>query len=162
MGQHGNAHWGAGVHAAFGVALRNGYAEPWAYGLSPDSDLVDNSALSGTARWTGTLLGMTPLAASVAGDASIDVDLATLDGTVGFTSLEQWNGAPGEAGTGATWLDGDLAYTIAVTGNAFRETGGDAGMLTGIFTGPGHEGAAGTLERADLTAAFGATFGPSL
>ena len=43
-----------------------------------------------------------------------------------------------------------------LTDNAFRETGGDDGLLTGIFTGANHEGAAGTLERDDLTAAFGA------
>ena len=41
----------------------------------------------------------------------------------------------------------------------FRETGGDAGRVTGIFTGRSHEGAAGTLERSDLTAAFGADEG---
>lgn len=54
------------------------------------------------------------------------------------------------------WSDGDLGYAIAVTGNAFRETGGDAGRLTGSFTGQNHDGATGILERSDLTAAFGA------
>ena len=65
--------------------------------------------------------------------------------------------APGATGTGTQWLDGDLGYTISVRGNTFRETGGDTGTLTGIFVGRSHEGAAGTLERADLTAAFGAS-----
>ena len=65
--------------------------------------------------------------------------------------------ALGAAGTGTTWLDGDLGYSIAVRGNTFRETGGDTGQLMGIFTGRQHEGAAGTLERTDLTAAFGAS-----
>ena len=59
-------------------------------------------------------------------------------------------------GSTAQWGDGDLAYNIAIRGNSFRETGGDAGTLTGIFVGRAHEGAAGTLERSDLTAAFGA------
>ena len=54
------------------------------------------------------------------------------------------------------WDDGDLSYVIAVRGNTFRETGGDEGRLTGVFVGAAHEGAAGTLERDDLTAAFGA------
>ena len=54
-------------------------------------------------------------------------------------------------------LEGDLAYTIAVSGNTFRETGGDDGRLTEIFTGQDDEGATGTLERPDLTAAFGTT-----
>lgn len=147
-----------GPHAGFGVALRNGYAEPWAYGYTPDSDLVDNRSRSGSATWTGTLLGLTPQAVAVAGDAEIRVNLGTLAGSADFTNLEAWaaNAAPGVAGTGTQWLDGDLGYAITVRGNTFRETGGDAGRLTGIFTGQSHEGAAGTLERRDLIAAFGA------
>ena len=37
-----------GDHATFGIALRNGYAEPWAHWLPPESDLTDNPALTGT------------------------------------------------------------------------------------------------------------------
>ena len=86
----------------------------------------------------------------------IGVDLASLTGRADFTSLEAWapSEAPGDAGTGVTWFDGDLGYTISVLGNTFRETGGDAGQLTGIFVGRSHEGATGTLERDDLTAAL--------
>ena len=153
---HGN-----GPHAGFGVALRNGYAEPWAYGYRPDTDLAHNAALAGSATWTGTILGLTPQAAAVAGDAEIDVNLGTMAGRADFTSLETWaaHAAPGDSGTGTTWLDGDLGYSIAVRGNTFREIAGagDVGRLTGIFTGAAHEGAAGTLERSDLTAAFGAS-----
>ena len=150
---------GHGQQAAFGVALRNGYAEPWAYGHVPSMNLADNPALTGTATWSGALLGLTPEAAAVAGDAAIGVNLGTMTGSADFTELESWaaQSAPGEAGSGTQWLDGDLGYTIAVRGNTFRETGGDDGVLTGIFVGRSHEGAAGTLERSDLTAAFGAT-----
>jgi hypothetical protein len=150
---------GNGPHANFGVALRNGYAEPWAYGLRPTTTLARNRGLSGSATWNGTLLGFTPSAEAVAGDAAIGVNLGTMTGTADFTALESWaaRAVPGAAGTGAQWGDGDLIYTIAVTGNTFRQTGGDTGTLTGIFTGRAHEGAAGTLERSDLTAAFGAT-----
>ncbi len=150
---------GHGDHAAFGVALRNGYAEPWAYGLLPADDLAQNRRLSGSVTWTGTLLGLTPQAAAVTGDATIGVSLGSLTGRADFTSLETWaaNAAPGAAGTGTRWLDGDLGYTIRVQGNGFRETGGDAGRLSGIFVGSLHQGAAGTLERSDLTAAFGAS-----
>ena len=149
---------GNGPHANFGVALRNGYAEPWAYGYLPATDLADNPALSGSVTWTGVLLGISPDAAAVAGDAEIGVNLATLAGRTDFTNLETWAArtVPGEAGTGTRWLDGDLGYTIAVRGNTFRETGGDDGRVTGIFVGREHEGATGTLERSDLTAAFGA------
>ena len=149
---------GNGAHANFGVAMRNGYAESWAHGPTPTTTLADNRALSGSATWVGTLLGFSGRQA-VAGDAAVSVTLATLAGRADFTSLEAWapNAAPGAVGTGTTWLDGDLGYTIAVAGNTFRRTGGDDGTLTGIFTGAAHEGAAGTLERADLTAAFGAS-----
>ena len=150
---------GNGQHANFGVTLRNGYAEPWAHGYRPNTDLASNRSLSGSATWTGTILGLTPQAAAVAGDAEIGVNLGTLAGRADFTNLEAWvaHAAPGAAGTGTQWLDGDLDYTIAVRGNTFRETGGDDGRLTGIFIGRSHEGAAGTLERSDLTAAFGTT-----
>ena len=149
---HGN-----GAHAGFGVALRNGYAEPWAYGYLPDRDLAANPALAGSATWSGTLLGFTPDAETVAGDARIGVNLDTLAGRADFTALESWAAAavPGEVGTGSRWGDGDLGYSIEVRGNTFKQTGGDDGILTGIFTGANHEGAAGTLEREDLTAAFG-------
>ncbi|MDE2904493.1 MAG: hypothetical protein OXQ28_00245 [Acidobacteriota bacterium] len=162
FGPWSDASWhvaGHGQHAAFGVALRNGHAEPWAYGYRPAADLAGNRELSGSATWSGTLLGLTPDAAAVAGDAQIGVHLATLTGRADFTGLEMWPAlsAPGDAGTGTMWGDGDLGYIIAVRGNTFRETGGDDGRLTGIFVGRHHEGAAGTLERADLTAAFGAT-----
>lgn len=194
-----------GRFVGFGVALRNGYAEPWAYGyLAADPNktdtpwtrltvieadwadsemfLADNLNLEGTVTWTGSLLGVSPLGnepddtkrafASVAGDAQISVNLDTLTGQANFTNLEAWDPDPnaiareewayfatpfpGEAGTGRTWGDGDLNYGIAVQNNVFKQTGGDAGVLSGHFTGHDHEGAAGTLERPDLTAAFGA------
>ena len=149
---------GHSEHAAFGVALRNGYAEPWAYGLRPTTALANNQSLTGSATWSGTLLGFTPRAAPVAGDAAIGVNLATMNGTADFTALESWpaNTAPSAPGTGAQWLDGDLHYTIAVDGNTFRQIGGDDGVVTGIFVGNHHQGAAGTVERTDLAAAFGA------
>ena len=149
---------GNGPQANFGVAMRNGIAEPWAHGHLPKTYLADNQSLPGRATWAGTLLGLTPEAAAVVGDAEISVSLSTMTGRADFTNLEAWaaNTAPGDAGTGTQWLDGDLGYAIAIRGNTFRETNGDAGRLTGAFTGATHEGAAGTLDRTDLTAAFGA------
>ena len=155
---------GNGRYANFGIVMRNGYAEAWAHGHNPGEfccgySLADNPDLAGSATWNGELLGLTPDAAVVAGDAAISVNLTSMTGRADFTSLETWatGNAPGAAGTGTQWLDGDLGYAIAVRGNTFRETGGDDGRLTGIFTGQSHEGAAGTLERSDLTAAFGAS-----
>ena len=143
---------------AFGVGFRNGLASPWAFGPIPDTDLADNRALSGSATWNGALLGFTPEAHTVAAAARIGVNLASLAGRADFTGLESFGvrASPGVPGTGRQWLDGDLGYTIAVQGNTFQETGGDAGTLSGHFTGRGHEGTVGTLERRDLSAAFGA------
>lgn len=140
-------------YGAFGVARRNGYAEPWAYGITPRTDLASNSQLSGTVNWIGALVGFTSDALPMVGDAGIAVDLATLAGSAAFTDLTiiSTDGSPVPQ-----WADRDLLYTIAVTGNTFRETGGDDGRLTGIFAGRYHEAAGGTLERSDLSAAFGA------
>ena len=137
--------------------MRNGIAEPWAHGYLPPRDLGENTALSGTVTWIGTLLGFTPEAAAVSGDAQIAVDLSLMTGVATFTGLEEWAGAPGAPGNGTMWATGELSYSIVAKGKTFRETGGDDGTLTGIFTGAAHEGAAGTLEREDFTAAFGAS-----
>ena len=133
--------------------MRNGYAEPWAYGTAPATSLAANRQLSGDAAWTGALVGFTPSSKPVAGDAEIAVNLASMAGRANFTGLATIE----DGGRTLQWGDGDLRYAIAVRGNTFRETGGDAGRLTGIFVGRSHEGAAGTLERSDLTAAFGAS-----
>jgi hypothetical protein len=140
----------------FGAAHRNGFARPWAYGEAPYVNL-DAGSLQGEVEWHGDLVGFTPAAEAVAGDASIGVDLGTLTGQADFTSLESWGAgqAPGGVGTGMQWGDGDLGYSIAVNGNTFRQTGGDEGVVTGAFFGPQHEGTGGVLERDDLTAAFG-------
>ncbi len=139
------------------AANRNGFTQAWARGESPWVNLED-SELEGTVTWNGDLLGFTPGASAVTGDAEISVDLSRLSGVASFDQLESWapGQAPGAVGSGSMWGDGDLGYTIAVRGNTFRETGGDDGILTGIFVGQNHEGATGTLEREDLTAAFGA------
>ena len=111
---HGNA-----PHAGFGVAFRNGYAEPWAYGYLASYGLETNPELSGAVTWNGDLVGFTPDAEAVMGDAAIQVDIAVLRGTASFTELEHWAArqAPGAEGTGTMWGDGDLRYTIAVSSN---------------------------------------------
>lgn len=161
---------GVGEHAAFGVRFANGYAEPWAYGLDPRTNLVDNRALSGRAKWEGALVGLTPSAASVLGDADIYVFLDSsigqvlgkraMEGSAQFTNLESFPAGttPGAKGTGTQWGDGDLNYQIGIVGNTlFDGPGGDEGRIAGIFVGRNHEGVAGTLQRDDLTAAFGGT-----
>ena len=142
---------GSSDNVKFGVANNNGHVAPWAHGYMP------SRVLSESATWSGNLVGFTPDNAAIIGNAAINVNIATMSGRANFTDLERWpvNIAPGVPGTGTTWLDGDLAYNIAVHSNTFRETGGDNGRLTGAFTGSEHQGAVGTLERDDLIAAFG-------
>ena len=147
-----------GGSLAFGVTSYNGLGYSWAAGDTPATHLEDNRALSGSATWNGALLGLTPAEDAVAGEARISVNLARLDGRADFMELETWTARiPGSPGSGTIWGDGDLGYTIAIDGNSFFETGGDDGTLSGAFVGASHEGTAGTLERRDLSAAFGAT-----
>ena len=149
----------SGGEVAFGVAARNGLAQPWAFGPTPWTNLADNPILSETVRWSGRLLGFTPSTEAVGGAADLAVELGTLDGQLDFTSLEHWgaNLAPGPIGSGTTWGDGDLQYSVNVRGNAFVQTGGDEGTVTGAFFGATHEAMGGVLERTDLTAGFGGT-----
>ncbi len=144
---------------SWGVRHRNGLSVPWTDGSDPATVLADNRALRGTATWNGELLGFTPELYPVAGKAGIAVDLATMDGRGDFTELQSWaaGSGPGVLGTGLQWNTGSLGYTITVGGNYLRSTGGDAGTVNGRFYGSSHEGVSGTLERSDLTAAFGAS-----
>ena len=146
---------GGGV--SFGVGLRNGLGQPWATGPAPLTNLRDSRQLSGSATWSGRLLGLTPAAETVAGSAELTVEIATLDGDLGFADLESWaSGAgPGAPATGSTWGTGALDYSVSVRGNTFVSTGGDDGEVTGAFFGGAHQGMGGVLRRTDLTAAFG-------
>ena len=148
-----------GEDVSFGVALRNGFPQPWATGPAPLTNLADNTALSGNASWSGRLLGFTPEAAPVAGAADLSIALDTLAGDLQFTNLEHWNTgqAPGDVGTGTIWSDGTLSYDVDVRGNTFLRIAGDQGILTGAFLGTAHQAMAGTLQRDDLSAAFGGT-----
>ena len=142
---------------AFGVAVRNGLAQPWADGRMPRTDLADNRRLSGRVSWSGRLLGFTPALQTVGGAADLTVELGSLSGQLDFTGLEHWeaSGPPGPLGSGTQWSDGNLQYLLSVRGNTFEQTGGDAGAVTGAFFGEAHEAMGGVLERSDLTAAFG-------
>ena len=148
-----------GEDTAFGVAWRTGLAQPWVSGPAPGTTLAHNLELSGSVSWSGRLLGFTPAMEAVAGAAHLDVNLGSLNGQLSLAGLETWAAQipPGEEGTGTIWGDGDLDYAIAIRGNAFSHSGGDDGVVTGIFLGASHEGMGGTLERENLTASFAGT-----
>lgn len=125
--------------------------------MLPIPGLGDNAAQSGSARWSGRLLGLTPRAKTVAGAAELTVDLPSLSGALNFSRLEHWsaNVAPDTPESGTVWRGSQLGYRIAVRGNTFVQTGGDAGLATGAFFGASHEGMEGVLVRENLSAGFG-------
>ena len=156
---HVRATQGSEGQGVFGVRLQNGLPQPWAIGTAPFFNVAENTRLGGAASWDGRLVGLTPGAEAVAGDAGMTVDLATLNGMLSFTNLEHWapDAPPGAIGTGAVWGDGDLSYLIHIEGNLFTQIGGDDGLVAGAFFGRAHEAMGGTLRRNDLGAAFGGT-----
>lgn len=141
---------GHSEYVEFGVSWGNGYGEPWAFGDTPTVPIARNPYLRGLVSWDGLLTGITPRARQVYGRANVNVNLRDLSGSADFTRMEEW-----QSNRWVMWGDGDLEYDIAVSGNTFTQTGGDEGYLTGSFFGSYHEGVGGTLERDDLTAAFG-------
>ena len=171
----GDLDLGAG-EIAFGVAWRNGLAQPWVAGPRPAGELAANRALTGTVTWNGALLGMTPDGEAVVGDTALALDMEDFRreaarglgygyvdyGRLAFTGL-RYEG-------GGRWGEGGLAYRVRIDGNGFRDanstfnvragptlvpSGEDFGVVTGAFFGTQHEGIGGVLERHDLSAAFG-------
>lgn len=149
---------------SFGVALRNGLTQPWAFGPAPwtSGPKSTGPGVMGL-TWKGRLLGFTPKADPVAGKVHFHISLDERNvavphqGTLRITEMESWSAGSviGVPGTGATWNDGDLTYRLGTNGNTFFTLSGDQGVVTGAFFGPEHEAMGGVLERDDLTAAFG-------
>ena len=134
----------------FGVQSVYGLSQSWA---SLPENTADFGAWArgagvGTATWSGELVGLTSSLVTVSGDADLTVALDALTGRLAFTDL---------ATPSATWGNGDLHYSVAIEGNSFAQTGGDDGIVTGAFGGSEFGAMGGTLERTDLTAAFGAS-----
>ena len=148
------------AEVAFGVDWRNGLARPW---ISIVPREHNEFGAVGTATYKGGFVGFTPSQEAVRGDSMLQVDFAALDGSAAFTALEHWESgaAPGNPGTGKTWKDGDLRYSISVDNVSnhylFRSDGGDDGYIFGRFVGLGAEGKVGILEHPHLTGAFGGT-----
>lgn len=148
------------------VRYRNGLVTPSVFGPEPTRQFSDNPALGATATWTGNITGMTRATGrTVAGDAALIVNFDRQNGRAAFTKLESWapRAHPGQQGSGTPWRDGDLAYTLTLwetgTQSGFNSTfaeSDDPGVVTGLFVGTAHEGAAGVLEHPDMAANFGA------
>ena len=147
--------WGVGVERSLDWEHERDTlaANADAFGVSPTAALGD-SALSGRATWTGSLLGvdigdvrMPP----VFGDAELGIELGTLDGTAVFDNL-----TVSAEGVNRAFRAARLQYSVSVAGNGFADNGG---RVAGGFYGPNHEEMAGVLHdtapNVSLVAGFG-------
>ena len=148
----------------FGVRSANGLAQPWVAGFEPNSYIWDNPYLGENVSWSGTLVGMTPNNEAVTGSAGLRFDLTTFDGDLNFTDMVSWPAHQNPLyATGGMWGDGDLRYSVQIYHNGMDSVFGnldpgyfdDEGIVDGGFFGKQHQGMGGTLQRDDLTAAFG-------
>ena len=149
---------------SFGVVLFNGLPQPWARGVKPDTDLADNEDLSGTATWTGSLLGFSG-PSPLAGDAELEVDLGTLadddsEQDLRFRDIYFVNRFESDTTDSSDrWFHTrNIDYKVAVAGFTFSNVKGDdyeQGLVVGSFLGAEHEHMAGTVKRTDMIAAFG-------
>ena len=146
-----------GEPVRFGVRENNNVLVPWTEGPA------SSGGVSGRASWTGILVGLTPEHASVKGTARLALDFshsALMEGRAAFTDIHHERDRRPWRADDDGYDDGALTYTLHGTGNTFftaQPAGADAGDVNGRFYGDEYEGAAGSLERRDLTGAFGAT-----
>ena len=73
-----------GGDVSFGVEYRLQWTRAWDAGPVPTTTLAD-SPLTGTATWTGEMVGYTDAGQEATGDAGIEVNLYSLRGTAEFT-----------------------------------------------------------------------------
>lgn len=134
---------------SFGVVRDNGLSRPWTTG-TPASGSIGTS---GRATWNGAMAGFEG-SRKVTGDVELGVDLSrtyTGEHDLQFSDI-------GYVGSETTWRTGGLQYKVRLfRPDLFHDTAQSpsAGRVTGKFYGSGFRGMGGTLERTDLTAAFG-------
>lgn len=113
--------------------------------------LPHDDALSGTASWTGTLVGKTTgIVRDVHGVAELGVDFGNhFGGWAKFHTIRDWDGT--------MWNRLGWSYDLYVNGYYFDSNDLDGiPDVVGAFYGHEAQVAAGTLQRPEITAAFGA------
>ena len=130
----------------YGVLVMNDALAWPTHGLRDDGTTWDRTwehpkALGGSASWRGGLAGYTAQKRFVKGTSALDYDFGANRLSASFT----WDGG------------GVARYRRVETdaGGAFYAED-SMGTMHGAFVGDGHEYGSGTLERTDITAAFGA------
>ena len=126
-----------------------------AFGMAPGMSLAEaNPSLQGGITWSGSLIGVDlgqDMLPPVFGDAEVQVELSTMQGTASFENLSVH-----VDGASSPFRDPDLDYAIGVTGNAFSDADG---RVLGGFYGLGHKEMAGVLNDrtvgVNLLAGFG-------
>lgn len=140
----------------FGVALFNGLPQPWARGTAPSEPLSANTALTGSVKWEGLLLGFSGVS-PIKGDAELTVQMSNLaaEQDLKFNDVYFLNKFE-EHGSDRWFSERNIDYKVTMTPHGFYHSSND-GHVTGLFLGPEHEGMAGTIKRTDLVGAFGGT-----
>ena len=136
-----------GVHRVWHTYGLRSVEIPWVDGgfMPPPPE----SALRGTATWSGGLVGYTSGLAVVYGEANLTFDFGTSWGSAEFHTIRNWDGG--------MWNRAGWSYDLFVNGTYFDSVDEDAiSDVVGAFYGLEAEVAAGTLQRPEITAAFGA------
>ncbi len=153
--------WGAGVERTIDYQSGNVVtahdtlrAGADAFGVVPGVGLAESpAALQGAVTWSGSLIGIDlgqQMLPPVFGNAELEVELSTLQGTAVFDHLTVH-----VDGVASAFREPGLEYAIGVAGNAFSDLNG---RVRGGFFGPEHEEMAGVLDHRDtvnLLAGFG-------
>ena len=154
--------WGAGVERTLQFMGRDVddahdtlRASADAFGEPPGAGLAEaNTPLQGGITWSGSLIGVDlgqAMLPPVFGDAELQVQLSTLQGTALFDELTVH-----VDGASSAFRAPRLAYDIGVAGNAFSDADG---RVLGRFYGPAHEEMAGVLDDRTATVNLLAGFG---
>ena len=136
--------WGVGVERSLSGSSDRLRAGADSFGMTPATSLANSTVLTvltGEVTWTGSLLGVDTGHAAlppVFGDAALQVDLADLTGTAGFSDL-----TVDVDGVSHAFRMSTLSYDVAIVENGFAD---DEGRVMGGFYGPAHEEMAGVLD----------------
>lgn len=116
-------------------------------------DATGTNPVSGSATWTGAMVGSEGAATAtfgkpVRGDATLTFDFAQMDLDVAFTRIRDLDGTRSHA---------DMRWQNLPAVNGRFGTGDDGNSIQGQFYGPNHEEVGGVFERNQIIGAFGAS-----
>ena len=148
-----HAAWGAGIERVLNAGTDRLRAAVHAFGADSATSLADNQALTGSAIWNGSLLGVDirdDALPPVFGGAQLEIALDTLEGSARFNNLKTGR----RDGATVPFRSPSLEYEGIVAGNTFSD--GQQRVSAGFF-GPEHDEMAGVVNdpAVGLLAGFG-------